>query len=568
MVTKWRSYILTLLFFLFLGGTAAAVTVQAVADRDRIGAGESLQLQLRVDGSPDGEPELASLQKDWEILSRSQSSQMQIINSSFSRSIVYSLTLMPKSKGSLTIPAVCFDQDCSLPLTIEVAENSSVANPAGEQLLLETEIAPQKSVVQGQLLLKVRLLRRVDLYNGQLSEPQPRGVEAVVKKLGDDRSYELRRDGLLYQVIERDYAIFPQGGGRLRIPPLQFDGTIAGGNSRFDPLARQGQRVRRASEPLQVEVTPLPKDLGRRPWLPAMSVTIEDDWQQQKPKFVVGEPVTRTLRLTANGFPAAQLPELKPGVPDGFKSYPDQPSREDHLSNSGIKGVLVQKTALVPTRPGRYQLPAVDLDWWNIVTGVWQQAHLDAVTIDVAPAAGTPPLSASSSAPTSGTATGVDNRSPVATPAATAVARSPSAGFWPWVTLCLAIGWLLTLLMLWRLWRRSKPSGEQSSPDLQPSEKSARKGVVQAARSGDPRATRQALRVWSQILWPGEQGRGCEPLHQAADPALLEELEALDLTLYGRAGSDWAGDNLAEMIADWQPVSTTVRATELPDLYP
>lgn len=144
MVTKWRSYILTLLFFLFLG-TAAAVTVQAVADRDRIGAGESLQLQLRVDGSPDGEPELASLQKDWEILSRSQSSQMQIINSSFSRSIVYSLTLMPKSKGSLTIPAVCFDQDCSLPLTIEVAENSSVANPAGEQLLLETEIAPQKA---------------------------------------------------------------------------------------------------------------------------------------------------------------------------------------------------------------------------------------------------------------------------------------------------------------------------------------------------------------------------------------------------------------------------------------
>ncbi len=568
MVTRWRSFILALLFVFFLGGTAAAVTVQAVADRDRIGVGESLQLQLRVDGSPDSEPELTPLQKDWEILSRSQSSQMQIINSSFSRSIVYSLTLMPKSKGSLTIPAVCFDQDCSLPLTIEVAESSSVANPVGEPLLLETEIAPQKSVVQGQLLLKVRLLRRVDLYNGQLSEPQPSGVDALVKKLGDDRSYELRRDGLLYQVIERDYAIFPQGEGLLQISPLQFDGTIAGGNSRFDPLARQGQRVRRTSQPLQVEVTPLPKDLGRRPWLPAMSVTIEDDWQQQEPKLVVGEPVTRTLRLIANGFPASQLPELKLGVPDGFKSYPDQPSREDQLSKSGVKGVLVQKTALVPTRPGRYQLPAIDLDWWNIVTGVWQRAHLDAVTINVAPPAGTSPASPALSVPARETATAADKPSPDATPAATTVAGGSSAGFWPWITLGLAIGWLLTLLLLWRLCRRSKPSGEQSSSSaLQPTEKSARKGVVQAARSGDPRATRQALLAWSQILWPGEKGRGFEQLRKTADPALLKELEALDLALYGRAGSVWDGDKLAEMISRWQLVSTSTSATELPDLY-
>ena len=231
MVNRWRTIFLCLLILVLWASSAAALNVQAVADRDRIGIGESLQFQLRLDGSPDAEPDFTALEQNWEILSRSQSSQMQIINSSFKRSVVYSLTLMPRAQGSLAIPAVCFEQDCSLPLPIEVSAASAQGRAGNEQLLLETEISSQQIVTQGQLLLHVRLLRRVDLLDGQLGEPQPAGVETLVQKLGDDHSYELRRNGQLYQVIERSYALFPQGSGQLQIPALQFDGTIAGGSS-------------------------------------------------------------------------------------------------------------------------------------------------------------------------------------------------------------------------------------------------------------------------------------------------------------------------------------------------
>jgi hypothetical protein len=574
MVNQWRTLFLTLLLVLLWIGTAVAVTVQAVADRERIGSGESLQLQLRVDGSPDGEPDLAPLQKDWDILSRSQSSQMQIVNSSFSRSTVYSLTLMPKRQGSLTIPSVCFAKDCSLPLSIEVLQSSAVSNPAGEQLLLETDINPQKIVMQGQLLLKVRLLRRVDLLNGQLSEPVPSGVEAQVKKLGDDRSYELRRNGLLYQVIERDYAIFPQESGQLRIPPLQFDGTIASGNSRFDAFTRQGQRVRRTSQPLRVEVTPLPEDLGRRPWLPATNVELQDDWQQQPPKLVVGEPATRTLRLIANGLPAVQLPELKPGVPAGFKSYPDQPSREDQVVSSGIKGTLVLKTALVPTRSGRFNLPAVDLDWWDVSTGTWSHAHLPAIDLDVAPAAGTsspPPADLS----TSGAEATVET-SPGITPSASSegLPLNGAAWFWPWLSLGLAVGWILTLLLLLRLWRcyRAVVYPEMVNVDRvdrELTEKSARKTVVRAAQRHDPRATRQALLAWSQLVFATVPGDAYNQLLKTVEPALRTELERLDRCLYGRFDSaDWNGEKLAEEISSWNLGTGNQVDVELPDLYP
>ena len=355
MVNKLRIFSLLFLIWAFWVSTAMAITVQAVADRDRVAAGESLQLELRVTGHPDEDPDLSPLQRDWDILSRSQSSQIQIINSSISRSVVYNLTLMPKQTGTVTIPAVCFGSDCTIPLPIEVASTSSAGKVIGAPLLLEADITPQTVIAQEQLLLKIRLLRRIDLIDGQLTEPQPGGVAAVIKQLGDAHNYETRRNGQIYKVIERDYAIFPQGSGTLQIPSLQFNGTVADGASRFDPFSRQGQRVRRMTQPLQVKVLPLPADLGQRSWIPATTLKLQDDWQERVPQFVVGEPVTRTLRLSAGGVLAAQLPLLQLNLPPGFKSYPDQPRREDQLSRGGVTGILEQKIALVPTHPGQYQ---------------------------------------------------------------------------------------------------------------------------------------------------------------------------------------------------------------------
>lgn len=571
MVNRWHILFWLWFFSIFMVGSAMAVSIQAVADRDRITVGESLQLELRVDGHPDAEPDLSSLQKDWDILSRSQSSQMQIVNGNFSRSTVYHLTLMPKKQGTVTIPAVCFGSDCTIPLPINVATSASPGNGSAAALLLETEVSPEKIVTQGQLILRVRLLRRLELLDGQLSEPQPSGIAAVVKKLGDDRSYETRRNGLLYKVIERDYAIFPQGSGILTIPALQFDGTIANGTSRFDPFGRQGQRVRRTSSPLRVEVEPPPADLDSRPWIPATALILQDSWQQKLPQFVVGEPATRTLKLRATGVPAAQLPELQLALPDQFKSYPDQPNRTDQLTNDGIVGILEQKIALVPTQPGHYQLPAVELDWWDIAAGKWRHIHLAALPVDVAPAANSgtgnnpvptkknpdvliPPLKKGAS-------------SSAKAPPGTIPVVAQQESFWPWLSLSLAIGWLLSVLVLLR--RRRPPVVTVSKkPVDQLDEKTARQEVLHAARKHDSAATRQALRQWSRTLYPGLGAGAYEQFYALADSTLQQELSILDRSLYGNSEELWRGEALAEMIAAWQGEKNKTASPALPDLYP
>ncbi|MCD6187994.1 MAG: protein BatD [Desulfuromusa sp.] len=553
-----------------------AISVQAVADRSRVAVGESLNLELRVTGKPDMEPDLSPLQQNWDILRQSQSSQIQIVNKSISRSVIYNLTLMPKKTGTVIIPTVCFGSDCTIPLPIEVISSSSTAKVRSSSLLLEADISPQKVVVQEQLLLRVRLLRRIDLIDGQLTEPDPVGVATVVKQLGNARSYETQRDGQIYHVIERNYAIFPQESGILQIPALQFDGTVANGTSRFDPFNRQGQRVRRMTQPLRVEVLPLPVDLGLRHWIPATTLKLQDSWQQQIPHFVVGEPVTRTLHLRASGVLAAQLPELELNLPDGFKSYPDQPRREDELNSSGITGLLEQKIALIPTRSGHFQLPEIDLEWWDVATGEWQRAYLKPLSIDVAAAANgvsenTPVASGSSlSAPEKSALP--ERQKPLLAPVPVAVEAtgtiSPSASFWPWLSLGLALGWLLSMLLLFRQRRYSQPITEVEPKVKRLDEKSARLIIVQSARKNDPQATRQALRQWCQALYPELSTGAYEQFLNAVDSGLREQLENLDRSLYGSSGQAWSGDVLAKMIVDWQKKEVGNKKAELPDLYP
>ncbi|HKJ05718.1 MAG TPA: BatD family protein [Geopsychrobacteraceae bacterium] len=571
MVNRYRIIFITLLLCGLWHGAAAALNVEAVVGQDRIAMGESLQLQLRLDGSPDDDPDFTRLEENWEVLSRSQSSQMKVVNSNFSRSTVYNLTLMPRSEGQLMIPAVCFGTDCSLPITIEVSSNPSLDDPGNEPVQLQTEVSSHQVMALGQLILKVRLLVKYGLPLGQLSDPQVEGVDALVNKLGADlHKHERRDDGQVYQVVERTYVIFPQESGQLLIPGLQYDGVVPGGRTRFDPFARQGMQIRRTSEPVQVEVLPLPDDLGQRPWIPAIAVSLQDDWQRQPPELVVGEPATRTLRLSAEGVLSAQLPELEPTAPDEFKLYFDQPLREDRRHSNGTTGVLEQQVTLVPTEAGRYRLPAVDLDWWDVNAGVWRTAHLDALELDVAPAVtasvpSEPPDSPAQELPTETTVSDDNEKAPLT--ASTEQKGVISPGFWPWLSLGLALGWLLTLALMFR----NRGGREKLVPvkdrDTLQDEKNARRTAINAARNSDPHKARQSLVFWSRTLWPDSPG-SYEKLFNAVGEDFRKELGFLDVCLYGENSAPWDGRQLAAYITEWHQPERTERDKTLPELYP
>ena len=566
-----RKTIALLLFLVFCAPPSLwAAQVIAVADHDRLGAGESLQLELRVQGSADGDADLTPLARDWEVLNRSQSSQMQIINGSFNRSQVVTLSLIPRRSGNLEIPAICFGADCSAPLPIQVSKESAAPTAGAAPLLLEAEVEPRQVLVGSQVVLTVRVLHRVDLAQASLSEPQPQGVEAEIQQLGKDRAFEVRRDGTLYRAIERRYALFPQRAGTLHLPPLQLDAQIASAASGLNPFGRSLKQVRRTSQPLDIRVDSPPADLGGRPWLPARNLTVQDDWQQQVPSLRVGEPATRTLTVRASGLPAAHLPELRIPLPAGWKSYPDQPARQDDSDAAGVAGTLRQKLALVPTQPGPVELPAIDLDWYDVTTRQWRRAHLNPLRVTVAPAAaGTiaaAPPAAPSPAPPPQTA---PTPSPAPPLPEAAAASHQSSGFWPWLALCFGLGWLLTLLLFWKSRRQPPPPRNQPPRTGHGRDQEALEDLWRATGRNDPKAAREALLAWSRQRWPTAGHHDLERLAKLCDEPLAGELAALGRALYAPSPGGWQGATLADGVRRWlQEQERAAPPEALPLLYP
>ncbi len=561
-----RFYSLLILMLLLTPAASLAAQLEAVLDRTRVGLEESFTLELRAKGSVDGEPDLSVLEKDFELLGRSQSSQMQIINTDISRTTTWRLSLLARNAGSKVIPSLCIGSDCSAPIVVEIlpAGQTSSAATGESELLLEVSAEPEKVWVQSQLRYQVRLLTRLNFLQASLTEPEPSGVEAVVQKLGEDRNYETERNGLRYRVIERDYAVFPQQSGRLTIPPIRFGAQVAeGGRRGFDPFNQRTRQLRKQSEAMAIEVLPAVEAKGRD-WLPASDLQLKDDWQQNPPQLTVGEPATRTIMLRASGLPSAQLPALSIELPDGVRSYPDQPNREDQVSESGLLGILQQKLALVPTRSGTLSLPEITVDWWDLRAERWRQTRLPALELEVLPAVNAPAVLTTPESEQMTSPTTEQQSAPLVTP------PTAKPDFWPWLSLVLGSGWLLTL---W-LFVKSKRVGRNQESAQEPknaglSLNQVRRELERAIKSGDQAQVRSALLNWGTTLFPEQRPGNLEELATRCGEPLQQQLAVFSRSLYSRTLAAWDGQ---ELLTTLQQVEREVADRKgrdgLPPLYP
>lgn len=256
-----------LLALAMLGAAAhtAAQTVTARVDRDTVTQGETFQLIIESSGqNSDVEPDLEPLNENFDILGRSKSTQVKIINGKTDSGTHWQIVLAPKTSGALHLPPLRVGDQQTEPIAIKVVTaQASAPSGAERELFLEVESGPENPYVQAQLTYTVRLLHAIQIHEGSLSEPNVKG--AVIERLGNDVQYETRRNGRRYRVTERRYAVFPQASGMLEIPAPVLDAEVADGRGQrqfgsnmlrdFFPATR---RVRVRGQAVTVEVRPRP----------------------------------------------------------------------------------------------------------------------------------------------------------------------------------------------------------------------------------------------------------------------------------------------------------------------
>ncbi len=592
---------------LLIGYAAAAqalASVSASLDSSQIAAGDTVQLTLEHDGRTSGQPDLAPLQQDFDILGTSSGTSYEFINGSASEKSEVVLTLAPKVTGPLTIPSLTWDGEQTQPLSLTVTGPGSAGQPGASgrtpaaKVFIETTASPRHPYVEAAIHLTVRLFTSETLYHADLELPDNSNV--VVKQIGSDKDSDAERNGRTYQVVTRQYLLIPLHSGRLTLQGPVLDAEVAVGKTRspfgnnpfgsffggrlFSGVLRTLQPVRVHGDPIVVSVRPRPAGAVGSYWLPARNVTLSAAWSPAKLTARAGDPVTLDLDLQATGLTAAQLPDISSllRIPSGLQAYPDQAKLSDSTSNGNLVGSRDQTIALMADSPGHYTIPALVVTWWDTRNNQPRTTILPARTLTILPAPGaaTAPASSAPTPAAKPVAAPTASRHAPAKSAAQKPKRARAPSEWEWISIGLAVAWLSTLgVWLWSHRSRPKPpspgrgfAGSQTpppGPHQPPPDASKERAAFRAAcEANDAREARAHLLAWAAALWGAAPPGISAVAARIGDAAVAELLRDLDRACY--AGGAWQGRPLAAALTGLptSPGKATRERNGLAPLYP
>ena len=546
-----RFLLIILMAFGITSHQAFAAEITTSVDRNPVSVDESFKIFFTASDTPDGDPDFAPLEQDFSILNQGQSSSSSWINGTYSKSVRWTVEVTANKPGNLVIPAIKFGNDVSNPLPVVATQGTATGDSANtnEDVYLEVKATPEQSYVQSQVLYTIRLYRRVDVAQAELSEPEL--ADAVIEKLGEDSNFNTVVNGVSYLVTERKYAIFPQKSGTMTIKPLSLTAAIIVDRQ---PDFRDffGSRMTKTKRVLSKEVTlnvkPAPPSFTGKDWLAAEKLELSQEWSGDIQQMKVGEPLTRTLTLRGEGATVGQLPELNKVVTDAnLKTYPDQPVLNEQKLPSGISASRQEKIALIPATAGKHVLPAIEIPWFNTKSQAIEIARIPETTINVVGAVDNQPettkppkMLATPAAPIT------KAESNTLVPVNIGVAQS---SIWLWASLFLALGWMATVTYFLRRRPKNQIPDDKEINRLkrETNLKEGAKKLKEACARNDAQAVKNALLGW------GKQKFDASSLGSIADycdARLRDEILYLNNALYGKDNNEWTGKKLMQAFTE------------------
>ncbi|WP_369303152.1 BatD family protein [Pseudomonas sp. N2-5-1-1] len=538
-----------LLLLAFTAGHAQAANLVASVDRNRLNSGETVELTVESsDVTQFGKPDLAPLDAQFEVSGTRQINQLTTLGGDNHATTRWIITLLPKENGTVVIPPLQVGELKTQPISLQVVETAS-QNTSAElaPVFIEANLDQSSVYVQAQALLTVRVYHSVSLYDDSSLTPL-QIPDARIEQLGESRTYEKVINSIRHGVIETRYAIYPQHSGALVIPGQTFSATLVESRPPQENTlqgTKPGKLIHVSSAEIALTVKPKPTLYpADAPWIPARSLSLTQAWNPEPEHVQVGDSLTRSLTVKAEGLSSAQLPALPSTDINGLRRYPDQPVLGNQNNDHGLTGSREDREALVPTRAGAIELPAVEVVWWNTHEDHLERTSLPARTLQVAT---NPSLV-------------------VDTPATPTVITAPDDDrLWLWQLSTLIFA-CTTLLGFGLWWRARRQPAVQRAAQTGPSPRSLLDDLKRATQANDPQATRQALDAWAR-----QQPETLADMAARFVP-LSDALDGLNGALYSESGHFWLGEDLWRAVKaipvaerEQDPATDT---TSLPPLYP
>jgi hypothetical protein len=253
---------------------------------------------------------------------------------------------------------------------------------AGERDLFLRGELDKKEVYQGeQATLSLWIYARVDLSRvDAVTMPKLDGFWTEDVETPKELTSETRTvDGVPYRAyLLRRLALFPVKSGPREIGPVEADITTG--------FLFAGRREHRASQPLTLKVRALP------PGAPAgFQPSAVGSWslgaELASTRTELGSPVTLRISVEGRGN-VKDLVLPRPAVPPSLKLY--EPATTDRTSTvrGRIQGRRTQEFLVLPQQTGNFEIPALELVYFDPETQRYERSRTAPLTLAVVPGAG------------------------------------------------------------------------------------------------------------------------------------------------------------------------------------
>ena len=423
-----RIYTIFTLLFLVLSTIGAQVTLKVQAP-SQAEVGQRIRISY-VANTQDIEDFQVGDFTGFNVLygpSTSRSSSISIMNGRTTQSstVTYTYTVVPTEEGTLKVPAATIQVDGKavksgspsievLPASQQQSQQSSGSQQggnarqgrqqqgnansgqiSGNELYMTVTANRQKIYEQEAVMLTYKLYTLVNIQ--QISGEMPQIDGCHVQEL--DRSAQLslkyeRVNGRNYgTAVWKQYVLFPQKTGKLKIPSITFDTQVEVQNHNMDPFdiffggGSLSQMVRKqiTTSPVEIEVLPLPTP---KP----------DNFSGAVGKFTISATLTpeqvnandaATLRLVVSGQGNMKLMKApKINFPQDFEVYDPKENNKTQNTATGAKGNITYDYVVVPRHGGKFSIPPVEFCYFDPEQEKYNTLRTDSFSLAVAKAKG------------------------------------------------------------------------------------------------------------------------------------------------------------------------------------
>lgn len=524
--------------------------VIASVDKNPVMADESFNLTITANDDVERSAfDPSVLMKDFVVGRTAVSSQTQMINFNTTRTTTWTTVLIPRKQGRFTIPAFEVDGQRTQAIQLMVIPVSASSAAQGRDIFVTTELDVNEAYLQQQLRYTVKLYLGQELQRGSLANPSLENAD--IRQIGKDKEYSEIKDGRRYRVIERTFAIIPQQSGNFIIEGPLFEGEIIDNSRQSFGFFNRSTPVNRVGSSQNITVLPIPANYSHH-WLPSDFVQINEEWQGDQTQYHAGEPITRTITLTAIGVVEEQLPTVNGNYPDNVKTYPDQAETTTIEKDQTLIAQRKESVAIIPSKAGKLVLPAVQVPWFNVLTKKTEFTSLPEKTLTILPAVnqGTQasPIARVTLTPET-KSSDVDNTATLPTPI---VAEN---NIWQIVSLILVILWLLTLIF-WVLHIKYRarngyinlPSHNQVNKVNEPNNNAHWNQLKKALNQSDKNQVTNLLPQFLAKMLGQPHFTLSQSLHYLNDENLNTAVEHMLAAQYSASSKEWNGAALAQAL--------------------